>query len=1087
MRTRSLAAVILLALGACSGEQGNPGADGRSVLLRTTGEASGAHCASGGVKVETGVDDDGDRSLDDAEIDSTVYVCGGADGRSVAPTLEDPGTSCPQGGVRLTPDAGPATFVCNGAPGADGQDGESVTVTPEPAGGNCAFGGQRFQVRSGTPTYACNGAPGADGQDGASVIMTPEPAGASCAFGGQRLQVGSGAAAYVCNGAPGADGLDGESVAMTPEPAGASCEFGGQRLQVGSGTPTYVCNGAPGATGPAGESVALTPEPAGVNCEFGGQRLQVGSGTPTYVCNGAPGADGASVTMTPEPAGANCAFGGVSLRVGTGPATYLCSGAPAGVTLPTVATFEVIDVRYVEAVVNASVVDDGGELVLLRGVALAAHAAPTLHDTLYLSDMTSSAFATLCDGLLPGSVYFVRAFATNVLGTSYGDERSFTTRALTVPALGTQAVSSITSSTAIGGGNVTDDGGTPILERGVCWSLAPDPTTAGACAPEGAGAGSFIALMTGLSSSATYHVRAYATNAQGTGYGEDRAFTTVAEPLAIVTTAAASGVAYTSATGGGTVVSDGGAPVTSRGICWATTPAPTTAGARYSEAGAVGTFTAGITGLAANTTYYVRAFAVNAGGTSYGNEVSFKTLAPAMPSLTTRAIAGISSYFAGSGGMIAADGGSAITAKGVCWSLNPAPTIVNSKTNDGAGPASFNSTLTGLNPLTTYYVRAYATNALGTAYGNELAFTTTDLVTPGPTVPVLGTSSTTMTSSSTASSGGYVSNDGGSAITARGVCWSTAQTPTVDDPADACSADGGTGEGYFTSTVTGLGGCGLVYYVRAYATNGTGTGYGNQVTVSTGMLPAVTTDPVTSIGYYGATSGGTITDNGGCAVTQKGVVWSMSPSPTGSTRTTQGAGDAPFVSSITGLYANRTYYVRAYATSVAGTGYGPQQVFTTAEPSTPYVGQSYGGGIVFHVDGTGLHGLIAAAVDQGSAAWGCSGASIPTSPVLGAGATNTAAIVAGCAEANTAAKIADNLVLNGYDDWFLPSKDEMTLMVSTFLKLGLGWPFYYDYWSSSESGATTASRMYAYPPEGCAWYDPAGKTAANRVRSARAF
>ncbi len=1000
MMTRLLAVVTVLALGACSGQQGSPGTSGKSVALRTASEAPGAHCADGGSKVETGIDDDGSGSLDDVEVDSTVYVCDGADGQGVVAALEGPGTNCPEGGVRLVAGAGAPIFVCNGVPGETGAAGESVTVTPEPAG-------------------------------------------AGCAYGGQRLQVGSGSPSYVCDGAPGATGPAGQSVAMTPEPAGANCTFGGQRLQVGGGSPAYVCDGAPGGTGPAGESV----------------------------------------TMTPEPPGANCAFGGVVLQVGTGPAAYLCSGAPVGVTLPAVLTVDVTSIRYVEAVVNATVTSDGGEFVLVRGVILATHAAPTIHDTVYFSGTGAGAFLTHCDGLEPNTTYFVRAFATNALGTSYGEERTFTTRALTVPALTTQDASSITNSTAIAGGEIADDGGTPILGRGICWALAPEPTTAATCASEGVGSGSFIALASGLSSATTYHLRAYATNAQGTSYGEDRSFTTGVLPLATVTTAAPGAVSYTSASGGGTVVGDNGAPVTSRGICWATTPAPTTAGTCASEAGGVGSFTLSMTGLAASTTYHVRAFALNGGGTSYGADLTFNTLTPAVPSLSTKAVGGISSDVAGSGGVISTDGGSPITAKGVCWSLNPNPTTANGKTSDGTGPASFNSMLTGLNPLTTYHVRAYATNALGTAYGNDVGFTTTDLVTPGPTVPVVGTSTSTISGSTTASSGGYVSRDGGSPVTARGVCWSTSPGPTTDN---SCSTDGGTGVGFFSSTITGLGGCGVVYYVRAYATNATGTGYGNQNTVSTGLLPAVTTAAVTAIGYYGATSGGTLADNGGCAITQKGVAWSWTPNPTtGNPRTTEGTGDAPFVSSLTGLYANRTYYVRAYAANSVGTSYGSQVVFTTAEPSTPYIGQNYAGGIVFYVDGTGLHGLVAAAADQAWSLWGCSGTSIPTGTALGTGATNTAAIVASCGDAGIFAKVADNLVLNGYDDWFLPSLDELALLYTNLATQGLGGAWnYYRYPSSSEASAS--DYYYIYFSNGYASYG--GKAWADGpLRAVRAF
>jgi hypothetical protein len=505
------------------------------------------------------------------------------------------------------------------------------------------------------------------------------------------------------------------------------------------------------------------------------------------------------------------------------------------------------------------------------------------------------------------------------------------------------------------------------------------------------------------------------------------------------------------------VVSDNGSPVTSRGVCWSTSPAPTTSGTCATQAGGAGTFTVPMTGLAAGTAYRARAFAVNGGGTSYGNEVTFTTLTPSAPALTTKPVGGVSSSFAGSGGVVTTDGGSPITAKGVCWSLNPAPTIANAKTVDGSGPAGFNSTLTGLNPLTTYYVRAYATNGLGTAYGNELSFTTTSLVTPGPAVPVVGTSTAAITGSTTASAGGYVSNDGGSPVTARGVCWSTAAAPTL---ADTCSTDGA-GVGFYSSTVTGLGGCGVVYRVRAYATNATGTGYGNEVTVSTGLLPTVVTAAPSAIGFFDATSGGSVPDDGGCAITQKGVVWSWNPAPVlGHPGTTDGPGGAPWSSSLTGLYGNRTYYVRAYATNGVGTRYGQEEVFTTAEPATPYLGQSYAGGIVFHVDASGLHGLVAAPTDSGSAPWGCVGTSIPTAAGVGAGATNTAAIVAACAQTGTAARIADGLVLNGYSDWFLPSRDELTLLATNLGTQGLGAIASAWYWSSTEWSADWAVMLH---------------------------
>ena len=94
-----------------------------------------------------------------------------------------------------------------------------------------------------------------------------------------------------------------------------------------------------------------------------------------------------------------------------------------------------------------------------------------------------------------------------------------------------------------------------------------------------------------------------------------------------------------------------------------------------------------------------------------------------MPSVTTTTLTSITAITAISGGNVTSDGGGSITARGVCWSTNPGPTISNAKTSDGNGTGNFSSTLTALTPETKYYVRAYATNSAGTSYGNEISFT----------------------------------------------------------------------------------------------------------------------------------------------------------------------------------------------------------------------------------------------------------------------------------------------------------------------------------------------------------------------------
>lgn len=187
-----------------------------------------------------------------------------------------------------------------------------------------------------------------------------------------------------------------------------------------------------------------------------------------------------------------------------------------------------------------------------------------------------------------------------------------------------------------------------------------------------------------------------------------------------------------------------------------------------------------------------------------------------VPELTTVAISEIGLNSAVSGGTIVADGGEDITEKGVCWSTTTNPTVADAKTNNGTGSANFVSNLVGLQEGTLYYVRAFATNEVGTAYGNELSFTTDQV-----TGAVLTTTQVSAVTSVSATAGGEVTNDGGGNITARGVCWGTSPNPTVAGN----KTTNGTGIGIFTSNLSPLTD-GTVYYYRAYANNSSGTTYG---------------------------------------------------------------------------------------------------------------------------------------------------------------------------------------------------------------------------------------------------------------------
>jgi len=296
------------------------------------------------------------------------------------------------------------------------------------------------------------------------------------------------------------------------------------------------------------------------------------------------------------------------------------------------------------------------------------------------------------------------------------------------------------------------------------------------------------------------------------------------------------------------------------------------------------------------------------------------------PTVTTTTASAITGNSATSGGNVTSDGNSTVTARGVCWSTSPNPTIIDDKTIDGTGTGSFTSYLTNLNPSTKYYYRAYATNSLGTSYGAEYDFTT--LSTYPPTVVTNAYSNLTNTD---VTLNGEITGDGGDpTINESGFVYSTTSNPMI----------GGTGvvkvmtnplvdNGNFDITITGLT-PGQTYYYKAYAINNTGTGYGSQSSFTMHNVPSVTTSSVTP-GTTTANGGGNVTSDGGAPVTARGICWSTSANPTLSNSfTVDGNGTGSFNSSMTGLLPNATtYYVRAYATNAYGTVYGNQITFQT--------------------------------------------------------------------------------------------------------------------------------------------------------------
>jgi len=545
---------------------------------------------------------------------------------------------------------------------------------------------------------------------------------------------------------------------------------------------------------------------------------------------------------------ANCGPYG-EIQVYNGMSWTTMSGAEGSLVFASLTTADISLLTNTTLTTGGLIGTDAGASITSYGFCWNTSVNPTIASSKVTTTATITtpfSYAINVTGLTAGTKYYGRAYATNAVGTAYGQQIIFTT--LTTPTITTTSVAiSITSNGANSGGAITADGGASVSARGIVWSTSTAPTIAlSTKTSEGIGTGTFTSTLNSLMAGTTYYVRSYATNSIGTVYGAEINFTTLVGASTLSNTAVASAITGTTASTGGNVISDGGGVITARGVCWSTSTEPTIAlSTKTIDAGTTGIYTSSMTGLAKGTIYFVRSYATNSAGTSYGTEISFTTLIePTLASTTAASL--ITATSGSSGGSITADGGASVTSRGIVWSTITAPSILlSTKTTDATGSGTYTSSITGLTPNTNYYIRSYATNSVGTNYGTEISFIT---LKAAPTMAA--TTTATSVTSTTAITGGNIVSDNGDAITARGVVWSTSTNPTI---ALSTKTTNGTGAGTFTSTLTGLNTTSTTYYVRSYATNTYGTTYGAEITVRNYTLASTLT---TSLAAYNALPGG---------------------------------------------------------------------------------------------------------------------------------------------------------------------------------------------------------------------------------------
>lgn len=486
-------------------------------------------------------------------------------------------------------------------------------------------------------------------------------------------------------------------------------------------------------------------------------------------------------------------------------------------------------------------------------------------------------------------------------------------------AVNTYDATDVTNTTATLNGEILNAGTPAYTERGFVYDTQSTPTVSSCIKKLSSPVTDekkFSCTIDGLSPVQTYYARTYIVQNGTTIYGNIVSFST-SQQATTLSTAAVTQIGASTAIFNASIMNVGAPAYTERGFCYSQSSTPTIADNRKPVSGSgTGEFSLTVTDLKYPVTYYVRAYAIQAGNPVYGNIVSFSTNQHAT-TITTSAVTQISSTTATFNALISDAGLPAYTERGFCYSQYGNPTIeTNKKQVSGSGTGNFSLQVSGLDYPVTYYVCAYAIQDGNAIYGNTVSFTT-----EFRTVAV-NTSAATDVSSTSAKLNGSITDVGSPAYTQRGFCYSsTNPSPTI---ANDKVSEYASYAGNFNKTISNLQE-GTTYYVRAFAMQDNQYVYGNTISFTTSSLPSVRTDAVTSLtktdlggGFYyqwSATFNATVLSIGSPAYSGRGFVYGTTSNPTvgnGTNVSLTGSGTGTFSTTVSNLSDMQTYYVRAY-------------------------------------------------------------------------------------------------------------------------------------------------------------------------------
>ena len=606
-----------------------------------------------------------------------------------------------------------------------------------------------------------------------------------------------------------------------------------------------------------------------------------------------------------------------------------------GESVPSLETHEVTNIHAHSATLNGKITKSGTPEYTERGFVYSTEKEPTIEKCIARKTSpknSNTEFSCDIKELTQNKKYYVRAYAMNENGISYGGVVDFIT-AEGLPTVESLDAKNVNASSATIGGRLIENGDKKVYERGVCWDTEGTPyIDDNHKYINGDETGEYWIDVDGLKTNTKYFARAYAKNENGVSYGRIIEFTTVAG-LPTVESLYAKNVEARTASLGGRLVSNGGYKVYERGICWDTDGTPNIDGNhKYISGDETGEYWIDVNNLNPSTKYYARAYAKNENGVSYGNLYEFITKGSKV-TISIGNVTNITSSSATLAASIGDAGSPAYTECGFCYSSSSQePTIDNNFiTSSHRGVGQFTCSINGLDYNYTYYVRAYAIQNGEVIYSSVINFK------PTYSKASVTLNEVTNIKETTATFKANVTNAGDPNITEKGFCWSSSSsTPTIDMERKVVS---GTYKGSYNLNISNLN-KGTTYYVRAYVIQNEEVIYSNTLNFKTIKKPIVTTEAITNLTAegsslyvtYSVTFNGTISDAGVPEYTQRGFVYSEYSSPTvgsGTSVTVSGTGTGKFSKNISGLSSYKNYYVRAYVKTENEYIYGETVSFST--------------------------------------------------------------------------------------------------------------------------------------------------------------